>query len=460
MKYRNLSLFLLFVLVNSAQAMDDKLAEDKKNSEQNEKTGRTFLNYYTRHKPKLDSDLKGETFVIPTLSLVGTHLTDLNGFDNLEEVEKLQHLILYSNRLTTASLAPLYKASAIRLLDLSHNRLTDIPSCIYFLPSLTELRLDHNKFTTFDGDFALWSQQLKILRLSHNELHSIPDHMSDLRRLQELHLENNQLASIPASIGRLYWLRQLWLNNNQLTSIPESIGGLSISGDLDTLYIYNNPIPLGQEQLRMRLKLPLDFTLVFKSPQQERAEHDLFQAIREHDVITARRRFNYILVGAVRGPYDRKFKNFIRIDVTKIRDSNGNNLLHAAIDGLVAQLQPVQKKLTEIISSAHLTQAQKWAQSGLLEDHVDALNYRYMKIFRILLSCDEECVNEMLFTPSERDQQVVDAIFARLGPESPIYKAVLEGLMPEKALAAEESTDAEDMEDLGEENIRWHEEVG
>jgi Leucine-rich repeat (LRR) protein len=85
-----------------------------------------------------------------------------------------------------------------------------------------------------DNHIAL---QITELDLSHCELITIPNEISNLINLQKLYLCDSNLTTIPKEIGNLINLHTLCMYNNKLTTIPAEIGNLI---NLKELYLYNN----------------------------------------------------------------------------------------------------------------------------------------------------------------------------------------------------------------------------
>lgn len=104
-------------------------------------------------------------------------------------------------------------------LDLSHNRLVDVPS---FLPrGLQRLALHHNHIERIPGYvFAHVKPGLELLHLSHNSLRADGIHGMSFRELHaslaELLLDHNQLQAIPRSLLGLRGLQVLHLSHNQI----------------------------------------------------------------------------------------------------------------------------------------------------------------------------------------------------------------------------------------------------
>jgi Leucine-rich repeat (LRR) protein len=84
---------------------------------------------------------------------------------------------------------------AMTKLNLSFNKLTELPAEIGLLINLTELDLRNNKLT------------------------ELPAEIGSLIKLIFLYLANNKLMKLPAEIGLLINLTNLNLHNNQLTKL-------------------------------------------------------------------------------------------------------------------------------------------------------------------------------------------------------------------------------------------------
>ena len=79
--------------------------------------------------------------------------------------------------------------------------------------------------------------ELKMLGLSGNNLTSVPSEIGNLSNLTNLSLYNNSLTELPSEIGNLSSLQYLWVQKNNLRSIPSAIGDLKA---LQYLYLYDN----------------------------------------------------------------------------------------------------------------------------------------------------------------------------------------------------------------------------
>lgn len=127
--------------------------------------------------------------------------------DFISEMSQIKQLYLQNNRISSLSLC---LSSSIRVLNLSHNLLKEIPSTI----------------------FSLYN--LKSLHLSHNIIQIIPSQISLLQSLEKLTLHNNNLTKVSCDISLLEKLHTLSLhNNNFLISPPSSVIQMGIKAILD-----------------------------------------------------------------------------------------------------------------------------------------------------------------------------------------------------------------------------------
>ena len=123
-------------------------------------------------------------------------------------------------------------------LDLSRQRLTEIPPGIGRLTQLETLNLHNNQITVIP-DAITQLINLKNINLYSNRITVIPDAITQLTNLKNLNLNDNQLTVIPDTIAQLTNLTALDFDHNQITVIPDAIAQLT---NLTTLNLYNNQI--------------------------------------------------------------------------------------------------------------------------------------------------------------------------------------------------------------------------
>ncbi len=328
-------------------------------------------------------------------------------------------------------------------LDLSNKALTDL---IGFneIPGITllwRLDLEENQLIMLPDNVFRGFSALKTIDLNDNQLTAVPANIfRDLSAVESLSLANNLIQELSQNVFHgLTALEDLNISNNQLTALPFNIfQGLTALRDVA---VFNNPIPLTQEQLRKELQLPDNISLRFKTPSQEWVEKILFAAIGNADASNVRYWLDEIKAERFKS---RKHQLLgIIMIISKIRDAKGDNLLHAAIRDAAERIGGIDRELGTIRRDEKLSTDEKQVANDVLLDQKREINDRYMKVISAILSCGEECVQDMLFTPNVEGQQVIDAVVAKLGFDSPIYKAILEGLTPDESPEAHPSAHTE-----------------
>lgn len=133
---------------------------------------------------------------------------------------------------------PAFPGFDVRVLDLSHNNISTIAKRAFFeLSKLEVLDLSYNMLTTkalkpeiFEGNYKpdeyLPMENLKVLRLGYNQLHSLdPDLFEHFPNLEELSLVSNVFKVIDqlshTAISSVLTLRSLDLSYMELLDLPE-----------------------------------------------------------------------------------------------------------------------------------------------------------------------------------------------------------------------------------------------
>jgi len=132
----------------------------------------------------------------------------------------------------------LFNARQLTELNMSNNRLTNIPFGIAALAQLTKLDLHSNKLVSLPDSIGMMPR-LEHLDLSCNELIKLPNSICRLQNLRTLSLQKNKLTQLPAEIGSLTALQSLVAEYNEITRLPPSIVRLS---SLETLCLSYNKI--------------------------------------------------------------------------------------------------------------------------------------------------------------------------------------------------------------------------
>lgn len=198
-------------------------------------------------------DTNNNTYNISSLIVQNIDLTKLN---RPFPPSNLRKLVLSFNNIENINQTNLVFANLQQMeeLDLSHNELTiihgetfrgfRIDSRDYPLRALKILRLSHNILHTLDQDLFEHMDGVEILDISHNPFGVIDQPteiaISDLVYLKELYMENTGIAALPQyMLHTPKYLRILDLSGNQFTGIPKP---LQESKSLEILYMNRNPI--------------------------------------------------------------------------------------------------------------------------------------------------------------------------------------------------------------------------
>ncbi|KAB0400621.1 hypothetical protein E2I00_013663 [Balaenoptera physalus] len=138
----------------------------------------------------------------------GARLLALN---SLKKLVVLRELELHCRKLVT--------------LRLWHNQIAYVPEHVRKLRGLEQLYLSHNKLETLPTQLGMCSG-LRLLDISHNGLHSLPAELGLLQNLQHLALSYNALELLPDELFFCRKLRTLLLGYNQLSQLSPQVGAL------------------------------------------------------------------------------------------------------------------------------------------------------------------------------------------------------------------------------------------
>ena len=111
-------------------------------------------------------------------------------------------------------------------LDLTGNKLTQLPESIGHLHNLTMLVLGINNLTQLPESIG-HLHNLTSLILGINNLTQLPESIGHLHNLNELDLYKNNLTQLPESIGHLRNLHRLDLRNNPIKKFPPELAHLN-----------------------------------------------------------------------------------------------------------------------------------------------------------------------------------------------------------------------------------------
>ena len=105
--------------------------------------------------------------------------------------------------------------SGDKVLDLSNQSLTSIPSYVFNQTNLEELNVSNNQLTGAIQSQIGQLKNLKILNASNNQMTGVPAEVGQLQNLEVFDLSNNQLTGLPNELGNLKNLKTFNLSGNQ-----------------------------------------------------------------------------------------------------------------------------------------------------------------------------------------------------------------------------------------------------
>jgi Leucine-rich repeat (LRR) protein len=164
-------------------------------------------------------------------------LTELNLAHN--QVLPRSHFLFFSLEICNRSLiiqqqnlqleswsSALWTSEALQVVNLTANRLPEVPAEISYLYNLTHLHLNANRITVVANELGQLAA-LDTLELSFNDLEAVPADLGYLAALRVLSLGYNRLSgeALP-DLSALSALEQLFLAGNPLQHVPGWVGSL------------------------------------------------------------------------------------------------------------------------------------------------------------------------------------------------------------------------------------------
>ncbi|XP_053301749.1 leucine-rich alpha-2-glycoprotein [Pleuronectes platessa] len=200
------------------------------------------LHLFSNHLQHLSSNLLQGVPHLSTLDLTGNKLAELPA--DVFSHAPLRSLVLKDNLIETADAEWLPDNSTLTWLDLSRNRMRKVPTALLQrLPQLESLDLSNNHLETISANSLDALTKLERLNLQDNKLETLDASvLESTRNLTYLFLSRNKLSKIPQKLFQeLTELKNLHLDDNQLSHIPPgSLDRLS-SLDEEGLDLTSNP---------------------------------------------------------------------------------------------------------------------------------------------------------------------------------------------------------------------------
>jgi len=114
----------------------------------------------------------------------------------------------------------------LRTLDLSANKISQLPANIGAFKQLKNLNVSRNRISELPTSFGQLTK-LEMLNVATNALTRIPPAiLSPLKNLREIHLAGNALVDFPLGLCGLKHLNIVNLTGNRITSVPDGVNGI------------------------------------------------------------------------------------------------------------------------------------------------------------------------------------------------------------------------------------------
>lgn len=117
---------------------------------------------------------------------------------------------------------PFQVADILRNLDLSQNRIKEVPPFIGNFNALKQLHLSVNLIDRLPDEIG-FLKSLETLSINGNQLTELPESLTQLSSLKTLNASANRLSRFPTVVCQLTQLEVLDLSENQIESIPDEV---------------------------------------------------------------------------------------------------------------------------------------------------------------------------------------------------------------------------------------------
>ena len=116
-----------------------------------------------------------------------------------------------------------WKCNVLTHLLLTRNKLTTIPSAVWYLQSLHSLYVDWNELTDIKSDHVantLMCSSTVEINLAHNKLYGLHEFFFAIPTLRKINLSHNAIISLPNNLWDCETLEELDVSHNNLEFLP------------------------------------------------------------------------------------------------------------------------------------------------------------------------------------------------------------------------------------------------
>jgi Leucine-rich repeat (LRR) protein len=126
----------------------------------------------------------------------------------------------HQGKLYTNLAEALKEPDKVERLRLKRMHLKTVPSEVFLFPNLIELDLSGNKLTQLPDSINKLIN-LKYLKLERNQITSLPESIGDLKNLIYLDIGKNRISQLNNSISKLESLETIQAWGNEISEIPD-----------------------------------------------------------------------------------------------------------------------------------------------------------------------------------------------------------------------------------------------
>ncbi|XP_008305017.1 leucine-rich repeat-containing protein 69 [Stegastes partitus] len=169
----------------------------------------------------------------------------------VSRLTKLSVLLLNNNSISGLP-AELRSLQRLAELNLGNNDLEEVPAVLGHLESLKKLYLFSNQITVVPPEVIGGLVNLVVLNLNHNHIQRLPAEIRSLTKLQHLSVLDNKLEEVPVEVGHLARLSEINLTSNKLSRLPQQLYQCK---ELTKLYAARNDLTSLPEGIKTLEKL-------------------------------------------------------------------------------------------------------------------------------------------------------------------------------------------------------------
>jgi len=158
------------------------------------------------------------------LDLVNKNISCHAVIDALSDTLLMQLGNLVELRLARNQLEQLPKGMArylgkLHILDISQNKLMELPGDISDISNLRELYIQYNKLETIDKSIFIGLKHLSVFLCCGNNLGILEEQCGNATNIKTLDISNNKLTKLPGSFSEMKSIESINLNGNRLETL-------------------------------------------------------------------------------------------------------------------------------------------------------------------------------------------------------------------------------------------------